>query len=42
MMQLKKQTALSGINGGPESTSEEVIWVRREDFAPSCKLNTEI
>lgn len=42
MMQLKKQAALSGINGGPESTSEEVIWVRREDFAPSRKLNTEI
>ncbi|KAB0355422.1 hypothetical protein FD755_021930 [Muntiacus reevesi] len=42
MAQLKKQAALSGINGGPESTSEEVIWVRREDFAPSRKLNTEI
>ncbi|CAI9169162.1 unnamed protein product [Rangifer tarandus platyrhynchus] len=42
MTQLKKQAALSGINGGPESTSEEVIWVRREDFAPSRKLNTEI
>ena len=39
---VKKQAALSGINGGPESTSEEVIWVRREDFAPSRKLNTEI
>ncbi|VTJ81129.1 Hypothetical predicted protein [Marmota monax] len=42
MTQLRKQTALSGINGGLESTSEEVIWVRREDFAPSRKLNTEI
>uniref|UniRef100_A0A2K5TZQ3 TIAM Rac1 associated GEF 1 n=1 Tax=Macaca fascicularis TaxID=9541 RepID=A0A2K5TZQ3_MACFA len=42
MAQLKKQAALSGINGGLESTSEEVIWVRREDFAPSRKLNTEI
>ncbi|KAM9670847.1 rho guanine nucleotide exchange factor TIAM1 isoform 1-T4 [Dama dama] len=42
MTQLKKQAALSGINGGPESTSEEVIWVRREDLAPSRKLNTEI
>ncbi|KAI5182039.1 T-Lymphoma Invasion And Metastasis-Inducing Protein 1 [Manis pentadactyla] len=42
MTQLKKQAALSGINGGLESTSEEVIWVRREDFAPSRKLNTEI
>ncbi|XP_012512798.1 PREDICTED: T-lymphoma invasion and metastasis-inducing protein 1 isoform X1 [Propithecus coquereli] len=43
MTQLKKQAALSGgINGGLESTSEEVIWVRREDFAPTRKLNTEI
>uniref|UniRef100_A0A2K5EBA3 TIAM Rac1 associated GEF 1 n=1 Tax=Aotus nancymaae TaxID=37293 RepID=A0A2K5EBA3_AOTNA len=42
MAQLKKQAALSGINGGLESASEEVIWVRREDFAPSRKLNTEI
>uniref|UniRef100_A0A2K5I3S3 TIAM Rac1 associated GEF 1 n=1 Tax=Colobus angolensis palliatus TaxID=336983 RepID=A0A2K5I3S3_COLAP len=42
MAQLKKQAALSGTNGGLESTSEEVIWVRREDFAPSRKLNTEI
>ncbi|KAB0342037.1 hypothetical protein FD754_018963 [Muntiacus muntjak] len=42
MAQLKKQAALSGINGGPESASEEVIWVRREDFAASRKLNTEI
>ncbi|XP_055965239.1 rho guanine nucleotide exchange factor TIAM1 isoform X1 [Sorex fumeus] len=42
MTQLKKQAALSGLNGGPESPGEEVIWVRREDFAPSRKLNTEI
>uniref|UniRef100_A0A8C5XEY2 TIAM Rac1 associated GEF 1 n=1 Tax=Microcebus murinus TaxID=30608 RepID=A0A8C5XEY2_MICMU len=43
MTQLRKQAALSGgINGGLESTSEEVIWVRREDFAPTRKLNTEI
>uniref|UniRef100_A0A8C8Z7T0 TIAM Rac1 associated GEF 1 n=1 Tax=Prolemur simus TaxID=1328070 RepID=A0A8C8Z7T0_PROSS len=43
MSQLKKQAALlGGINGGLESTSEEVIWVRREDFAPARKLNTEI
>ncbi|KAL0614340.1 T-lymphoma invasion and metastasis-inducing protein 1 [Plecturocebus cupreus] len=42
MAQLKKQAALSGINGGLEGASEEVIWVRREDFAPSRKLNTEI
>uniref|UniRef100_A0A8I5U6P5 TIAM Rac1 associated GEF 1 n=1 Tax=Pongo abelii TaxID=9601 RepID=A0A8I5U6P5_PONAB len=42
MAQLKKQAALSGINGGLESASEEVVWVRREDFAPSRKLNTEI
>ncbi|XP_032249146.1 T-lymphoma invasion and metastasis-inducing protein 1 isoform X1 [Phoca vitulina] len=42
MAQLKKQAALSGVNGGLESPGEEVIWVRREDFAPSRKLNTEI
>ncbi|XP_031527392.2 rho guanine nucleotide exchange factor TIAM1 isoform X1 [Vicugna pacos] len=42
LAQLKKQATLPGINGGLESTSEEVIWVRREDFAPSRKLNTEI
>uniref|UniRef100_A0A8C8SE73 TIAM Rac1 associated GEF 1 n=1 Tax=Pelusios castaneus TaxID=367368 RepID=A0A8C8SE73_9SAUR len=42
MTQLKKQAALSGLNGGVESTSEEVIWVRREDFIPSRKLNTEL
>ncbi|XP_074853188.1 rho guanine nucleotide exchange factor TIAM1 isoform X1 [Carettochelys insculpta] len=42
MTQLKKQAALSGINGGMESNSEEVIWVRREDFVPTRKLNTEL
>ncbi|XP_025041916.2 rho guanine nucleotide exchange factor TIAM1 isoform X4 [Pelodiscus sinensis] len=42
MTQLKKQAALSGINGSVESNSEEVIWVRREDFVPSRKLNTEL
>ncbi|XP_044522811.1 rho guanine nucleotide exchange factor TIAM1 [Gracilinanus agilis] len=42
MTQLKKQAALSGINGGLENSSEEVIWVRREDFVPARKLNTEI
>ncbi|XP_058517696.1 rho guanine nucleotide exchange factor TIAM1 isoform X1 [Ochotona princeps] len=42
MAQLKKQAALSGSGGALESTSDEVIWVRREDFAPSRKLNTEI
>ncbi|XP_004675401.1 PREDICTED: T-lymphoma invasion and metastasis-inducing protein 1 isoform X2 [Condylura cristata] len=42
MTQLRKQAALSGINGGLESGSDEVIWVRREDFASSRKLNTEI
>lgn len=42
MAQLKKQAALSGIGGGPESAGEEVVWVRREDFAASRKLNTEI
>ncbi|XP_023373199.1 T-lymphoma invasion and metastasis-inducing protein 1 isoform X2 [Otolemur garnettii] len=43
MTQLKKQAALSGgLGGGAESASEEVIWVRREDFAPTRKLNTEI
>ncbi|XP_040836654.1 T-lymphoma invasion and metastasis-inducing protein 1 isoform X2 [Ochotona curzoniae] len=42
MAQLKKQAALSGSGGALESASDEVIWVRREDFAPSRKLNTEI
>lgn len=42
MTQLKKQAALTGINGDVEGHSEEVIWVRREDFIPSRKLNTEL
>ncbi|XP_062982774.1 rho guanine nucleotide exchange factor TIAM1 isoform X1 [Elgaria multicarinata webbii] len=42
MAQLKKQAALPGINGGLEGSSEEVIWVRREDFVPPRKLNTEL
>ncbi|XP_033002797.1 T-lymphoma invasion and metastasis-inducing protein 1 isoform X3 [Lacerta agilis] len=42
MAQLKKQSALSGINGSMEANSEEVIWVRREDFVPPRKLNTEL
>lgn len=42
MAQLKKQAALSGINGGMEGNGEEIIWVRRQDFVPSRKLNTEL
>lgn len=42
MAQLRKQAALSAINGGVDSGSDEVVWVRREDFASSRKLNTEI
>ncbi|XP_053312709.1 rho guanine nucleotide exchange factor TIAM1 isoform X2 [Spea bombifrons] len=42
MTQLKKQTAFSGMNGSIESNAEEVIWVKREDFVPTRKLNTEI
>ncbi|KAM9320556.1 rho guanine nucleotide exchange factor TIAM1 [Gastrophryne carolinensis] len=42
MSQFKKQTAFSAMNGSIESTTEEVIWVKREDFVPSRKLNTEI
>lgn len=42
MTQLKKQAALPGINGGMEGNSEEVIWVRRQDFVPPRKLNTEL
>ncbi|KAG8450255.1 hypothetical protein GDO86_002779 [Hymenochirus boettgeri] len=42
MAQLKKQTAFSGMNGSIESNTEEVIWVKREDFVPVRKLNTEI
>lgn len=40
--QLRKQEALSAVDTGPESTAEDVIWVRREDFGPARKLNTEI
>ncbi|XP_018101440.1 T-lymphoma invasion and metastasis-inducing protein 1 isoform X3 [Xenopus laevis] len=42
MAQLKKQIAFSGMNGSIESNAEEVIWVKREDFVPVRKLNTEI
>ncbi|XP_069060147.1 rho guanine nucleotide exchange factor TIAM1 isoform X2 [Pleurodeles waltl] len=42
MSQLRKQSALSGLNGSTESNTEEVIWVRRDDFVPSRTLNTEI
>ncbi|KAM7132738.1 rho guanine nucleotide exchange factor TIAM1 isoform 2-T6 [Molossus nigricans] len=42
MMQLRKQEALSGVDTGPERPGEDVIWVRREDFGPARKLNTEI
>ncbi|XP_066555933.1 rho guanine nucleotide exchange factor TIAM1 isoform X1 [Amia ocellicauda] len=36
---LKKQCAVSGLNGTVENSSEEVIWVRREDFASSRNSN---
>ncbi|XP_048151256.1 rho guanine nucleotide exchange factor TIAM1 isoform X1 [Corvus hawaiiensis] len=42
MAQLRKQAALPGINGAAEGHDEEVIWVRREDFVPGRKLNTEL
>lgn len=42
MSQFKKQIAFSAMNGSIESTADEVIWVRREDFVPNRKLNTEI
>ncbi|XP_029459470.1 T-lymphoma invasion and metastasis-inducing protein 1 isoform X2 [Rhinatrema bivittatum] len=42
MTLLKKQTALSGVNGSMESNMGEVVWVRRENFVPSRKLNTDI
>ncbi|XP_031950293.1 T-lymphoma invasion and metastasis-inducing protein 1 isoform X1 [Corvus moneduloides] len=42
MAQLRKQAALPGINGAAEGHGEEVIWVRREDFVPGRKLNTEL
>ncbi|XP_041128032.1 T-lymphoma invasion and metastasis-inducing protein 1-like isoform X1 [Polyodon spathula] len=32
--QLKKQSAVSGLNCAIENNAEEVIWVRREDFVP--------
>ncbi|XP_053826043.1 rho guanine nucleotide exchange factor TIAM1 isoform X4 [Vidua macroura] len=42
MAQLRKQAALPAINGAAEGHGEEVIWVRREDFVPGRKLNTEL
>ncbi|XP_058680734.1 rho guanine nucleotide exchange factor TIAM1 isoform X2 [Ammospiza caudacuta] len=42
MAQLRKQAALPAINGAAEPHGEEVIWVRREDFVPGRKLNTEL
>ena len=42
MTQRRKQAALPGIGGALEPAGEEVVWVRREDFAPSQKLSTEI
>ncbi|NWX92422.1 TIAM1 protein, partial [Nothoprocta pentlandii] len=43
MSQLKKQAALSGINGDAEAHGGgEVVWVRRQDFVPGGKLNTEL
>ncbi|XP_063275526.1 rho guanine nucleotide exchange factor TIAM1 isoform X5 [Prinia subflava] len=42
MAQLRKQAALPAINGAAEAHGEEVIWVRREDFVPGRKLNTEL
>ncbi|XP_054433805.1 rho guanine nucleotide exchange factor TIAM1 [Pteronotus mesoamericanus] len=42
MAQLTKQAALPGAGGGHDPAGEEVVWVRREDVAPSQKLNTEI
>uniref|UniRef100_A0A8C9NK14 TIAM Rac1 associated GEF 1 n=1 Tax=Serinus canaria TaxID=9135 RepID=A0A8C9NK14_SERCA len=38
----RKQAALPAINGAAEGHGEEVIWVRREDFVPGRKLNTEL
>ncbi|NXD30021.1 TIAM1 protein, partial [Spelaeornis formosus] len=40
--QLRKQATLPGVNGAAEGHGEEVIWVRREDFVASRKLNTEL
>ncbi|XP_038622116.1 T-lymphoma invasion and metastasis-inducing protein 1 [Tachyglossus aculeatus] len=42
LAQLRKQAALSGPAVGPEEPREEAVWVRRQDFVPSRKLNTEI
>ncbi|KAM5334727.1 rho guanine nucleotide exchange factor TIAM1 isoform 5-T7 [Glossophaga mutica] len=42
MAQLRKQAALPGVSGALEPAGEEVVWVRREDLAPSQELNTEI
>ncbi|XP_037017320.2 rho guanine nucleotide exchange factor TIAM1 isoform X1 [Artibeus jamaicensis] len=42
MTQLRKQAALPGGGGALGPAGEEVVWVRREDLAPSQKLNTEI
>uniref|UniRef100_A0A8C3R0W2 TIAM Rac1 associated GEF 1 n=1 Tax=Cyanoderma ruficeps TaxID=181631 RepID=A0A8C3R0W2_9PASS len=42
MAQLRKQATLPAINGAAEGHGEEVIWVRREDFVPGRKLNTEL
>ncbi|NXA49074.1 TIAM1 protein, partial [Nothocercus julius] len=42
MGQLRKQAALSGINGDAEGHGDEVVWVRRQDFVPGRKLNTEL
>ncbi|XP_030057988.1 rho guanine nucleotide exchange factor TIAM1 isoform X2 [Microcaecilia unicolor] len=41
MTLLKKQTALSGVNGSVESNMGEVIWVKRENFVPGRKLKTD-
>ncbi|NWR92314.1 TIAM1 protein, partial [Furnarius figulus] len=40
--QLQKQAALPPINGDAEGHGQEVIWVRRHDFVPGRKLNTEL
>uniref|UniRef100_A0A8C3U6K2 TIAM Rac1 associated GEF 1 n=1 Tax=Catharus ustulatus TaxID=91951 RepID=A0A8C3U6K2_CATUS len=42
MAQLRKQAALPAINGAAEAHGDEVIWVRRQDFVPGRKLNTEL
>ncbi|XP_056353134.1 rho guanine nucleotide exchange factor TIAM1 isoform X2 [Oenanthe melanoleuca] len=40
MAQLRKQAALPALNGAADA--HEVIWVRRQDFVPARKLNTEL